>query len=359
MIKSAYIHIPFCTRICTYCDFPKMLYDEKFANKYLDALKKEISLNYKDDKLSTIYIGGGTPTSFSYMELKKLLDILSIFKKEETIEYTVECNLDSITEEKLILMKEYGVNRISIGVETFQSKFLKYLNRSQSSKDKIKLALKYFDNINIDLMYALKDETIEDLKSDLEEFLTLGVKHISTYSLIIEPNTLLSIKGEKPISEELDLEMYKLICKVLKENGYNHYEISNFALDGYESKHNLTYWNNLEYYGFGMGASSYIDSYRITNTRSINKYINHDFVKEKEFVDKKLKMEYEMILGLRKIDGVDINLFKEKYGINIDEAFKIGEFLKEGKLIKENGKLKISEDYLYLSNDILINFVGE
>ena len=358
MIKSAYIHIPFCAHICTYCDFPKMLYNKKMADKYLSSLEKEIKSNYKNESLKTIYIGGGTPTSFSYEELKRLLDILSILKKEEEYEYTIECNIENITEEKLKLFKEYGINRLSIGVQTFNKKLLKYLNRT-INYDNIILSKKYFDNINIDLMYAIKNETLDDLKEDLDNIIKLDVNHISTYSLIIEPNTILSIKGEEYIDDEIDYEMYKLICDTLKNNNYIHYEISNFAKKGYESKHNLNYWNNNEYYGFGMGASSYINNTRITNTKSINKYLNNEFIYEKEKVDKMRQMEYEMILGLRKLEGIDLSLFKQKYKKEVEEIFDIKKLLEEGKLIKENDKLKINEDYIYLSNDILINFVGD
>lgn len=358
MIKSAYIHIPFCAHICTYCDFPKMLYDKKIADKYLSSLEKEIKLNYKDESLKTIYIGGGTPTSFSYTELKRLLDILNIFKKDTDYEYTIECNIENITEEKLKLFKEYGINRLSIGIQSFNKKILKYLNRT-INYDNIILAKKYFDNINIDLMYAIKDETLDELKEDLDKIIKLDINHISTYSLIIEPNTILSIKGEEYIDEELDYEMYKLICETLKNNDYIHYEISNFSKKGYESKHNLNYWNNNEYYGFGMGASSYIDNKRITNTKSINKYINSEFMYETEMLNEKMKMEYEMILGLRKIEGVDLNVFKQKYNVELEKVFNIEKLLKEGKLIKENDKLKINENYLYLSNDILVNFIGD
>ena len=359
-MKSAYIHIPFCNQICSYCDFPKVYYNNCFIDKYLNALSNEIKKYYKDEELDTIYIGGGTPSSLNVDELKKLLDSLSILKKSKDIEYTIECNLDSLTIDKLMIFKEYGINRLSIGVQTFNESLLKYLNRNKANIDIIKQAKDLgFNNINIDLIYAIPGETLDDLKNDLNEFIKLDIKHISTYSLIIEPNTLLGINNTKSIDEELDLKMYEYICDYLKKHGFNHYEISNFSLPGYESKHNLKYWNNEHYYGFGMGASSYIENKRITNTKSITKYLNNNYRYDEEVIDKKSDMEYEMILGLRKIKGVNMSYFKDKYGFDIEEIFDIKKLLEEGKLIKENNYLKINEKYIYLSNDILINFIGD
>ena len=360
MIKHCYVHIPFCSSICSYCDFPKMLYEKKFINSYLDALEREINEIYKGDILDTLYIGGGTPSSLSVDELKRFFDILKVFKLNEKYEYTVECNLENLDIDKLKLFKSYGVNRLSIGVQTFNTKYLDFLNRKTCDTSIIEEAKKLgFNNINVDLIYALKEETLEDLDNDLDKFLSLDITHISTYSLIIEDNTVLSINNIKPIDEDVDFDMYNLICKKLSDNGYIHYEVSNFSKSGYESKHNLAYWNNQEYYGFGLGASSYIDSTRITNTKSIFKYINGEYIYLEEVLDKKEKMEYEMILGLRKMKGVNINDFKNKYGVSIEEYFDIEKLLKEGKLIKEDGYIKISSDFIYLSNDILINFIGE
>lgn len=359
MIKSAYIHIPFCTNICSYCDFPKVYYNNCFIDKYLDALNGEIHKYYKNDKLKTIYIGGGTPSALNVEELKKLFKILSVFKFEDNYEFTIECNLDSLSKEKLELFKKNKINRLSIGIQTFNEKHLKYLNRIKGDIKLIEYAKEIgFDNINIDLIYALPNETLDELKSDIDKFLKLGINHISTYSLIIEDNTQLKINNVSNIDDELDLQMYNLIRKTLKENGYEHYEISNFAKKGYESKHNLTYWNNEQYYGFGMGASSYIDNKRITNTKSITKYLNNQYRLEVEIVDLNSKMEYEMILGLRKINGVNLEKFKCKYDKNIEDVFNIKKLIEEGKLIKDNN-LRISDDYLYLSNDILINFIGD
>ncbi len=283
-VHSVYIHIPFCDKICSYCDFIKVFYNEKYIEEYLLALEEEINNNYNGEKIETIYIGGGTPTSLKISELKKLFNILKIFKLNDNYEFTVECNIESLTKEKLDLLKKNNVNRLSIGIQTFNEKNLKYLNRFHT-KEEVFAKIKYakdigFNNINIDLIYALKNETLDDLKKDIDLFLELDINHISTYSLIIEPHTKLYIYNENNIDDDLDYEMYKYICKKLKENNFIHYEISNFSKRGFESKHNLTYWNNLQYYGFGLGASGFINNIRYTNTKNMNKYLNKKFIKK-------------------------------------------------------------------------------
>lgn len=359
-IKAAYIHIPFCKTICSYCDFCKMLYNEKWIGKYLDSLKNEILNNYGGEKLSTIYIGGGTPNALSDDAFEKLLQIIDKLIKEEEYEYTIECNVELLTEKQIILMKKYGVNRVSLGVQTFQEKFLKFLNRHHKKEeviDKINLLKSYgIFNINIDLMYALPGETLKDLENDISCILELNVPHVSTYSLMIEPHTKLYCDNVIAIDDSLDSEMYRFICHTLYN--YMHYEISNFCLTGYESKHNLTYWNNEEYYGFGLGASGYTENIRYTNTRNLTSYLNQKYQIEAHTLTKGETMENELILGLRKIKGVSMSRFLKKYGRKIEDVFDIQKLLEDKKLIKYEDYIKINEKYIYISNDILINFIG-
>lgn len=362
-VKSVYIHIPFCTNICSYCDFCKIYYDENKINKYLDALYLEIKNNYKNELIDTIYIGGGTPSSLKKKELIKLFNILKIFKLSNNYEFTFECNIENIDEEKAKILYQNHVNRISIGIQTFNNNLLSKLGRCHKKEDvfdKIKILKKIgFNNINVDFIYALPNESLEDVKEDINLFLKLGINHISTYSLIIEPNTSLYINNIKNIDEELDLNMYNYICDTLTKEGFKHYEISNFAKEGYESKHNLTYWNNKEYYGFGLGASGYIDSVRYTNTRSFKHYINNiNYRIENNLLSKQEKMENEMILGLRKIDGVRKQDFKDKYGLNIEDVFDIRNLLKTNKIIDNGINIYINPKYLYIQNSILIDFIG-
>lgn len=355
MIRSAYIHIPFCMTICSYCDFCKFYYNQEMVNKYLSSLEQEIKSRYKGEVLNTIYIGGGTPSSLNIDELTRLFEILKVFKTDN-LEYTIECNIENITEEKLELLKKYGINRISIGIQTFNDKYIKYLNRNHtklSAIETIKLVKKYFDNINVDLIYALPNQTLSELENDIDIFLKLDVPHISTYSLIIEPHTVLYNKQEENIDENLDYEMYKLICNKL--SSYEHYETSNFGK--IKSRHNLVYWNNEEYYGFGMGASGYINSIRYDNTRSFNEYIKGNYVKEEIYQTDKMKIENEFILGLRKISGIDINLFKKKYNMDIKSVKGVNELIAKEQLVLTDNNLYIHPDYWYLANTILINFI--
>lgn len=359
MVKSAYIHIPFCNNICSYCDFCKLLYNKNFVKKYLDALEKEITNNYKGEILDTIYIGGGTPSSLSITELKKLFSIIRIFKLSIDYEFTFEVNIEDITEEKLEKLKENKVNRLSIGIESFNDKYLKYLGRNYTSdiiNEKVELAKKYFDNINVDLMYALKNESLDDLEEDIKKILKLDIKHISCYSLIIEKNTKLYIDNTKYISDDLDSDMYDLIDKKL-ENKYHRYEVSNYSITSYESRHNLTYWKNNEYYGFGLGAAGYIDNIRYTNTRNLSKYISENYERQEEVLTKEDKIKYEFILGLRLTSGINKDNFNKKYGININEIEVIKELINKGLLIDDKINIYVPKKYFYVLNDILVNFV--
>ena len=360
MTTSAYIHIPFCDNICNYCDFCKRYNYPQIIDKYLDSLELDIKDNYQGEKLKTIYIGGGTPSSLNIHELTKLMKIVKQLKLDNEYEYTFECNPENITEEKLIILKNNGVNRISLGVESTIDKYLEYLGRKHSFKmvkEKIKLIKKYFDNINIDLIYALPNETIDDLKTDLSNIVKLNVNHVSTYSLEIHDNTIFGIKKTKSINEDLDSEMYNVISEYLINNGYSHYEISNFCKDNTYSHHNMVYWNNNEYYGFGLGASGYINSIRYDNTRSMYNYVNGNRILNKEELTIKDKISYELILGFRLINGINKDEFKKKYNLELIDQYNIKELIKNGLLIDDGLNIKISYDKIYIENMILENFV--
>ena len=312
MANSVYIHIPFCKKICSYCDFCKVYYDKKFVIKYLDSLKREIESKYQNEKIKTIYVGGGTPSVLDIGELEYLFSIISIFDLDQDYEFTVECNFDSITFEKIDLFKKSGVNRISFGIETTDSLVLSKLNR------------------DLDTNY---------------------VKKIINYAKEVGLDNL-------PKTIPTNSAMYNYIHTILTEHGYNHYEISNFSKQGYESRHNLVYWNNLEYYGFGVSASSYLGDYRLTNTKSITKYIN-DFDNniEKETLSIYDKMIYEMILGLRLSVGVNTTNFYQKYHRRVDEAFSIGDLIGQNLLCFKDDRLYVPFDKWYVINSVLINFL--
>lgn len=355
-----YIHIPFCSNICKYCDFPKLLYDKKYINKYLDALEKEIEDRYKGEDVISIFIGGGTPTSLDSLELERLLKIINKFNRDKLKEFTIESNIESLDDEKIILLKKYGVNRISLGVQSFDDDTLKELNRKHT-KDQVfevvnNIKENGIKNISIDYIYGI-DTDIEKVKRDMEIFLELDVPHISCYSLIIEENTVFGIKRREYIDEDIEYKMYRYIEKFLEKNGYNHYEISNYSRDGYQSIHNINYWENGFYYGFGLGSVSYVDFYRISNTRNLNKYIGEEYIDSSVYEDESIRISNGIILGLRKIKGIDIDRFNERYNTDILNLYNIKELISDGKLVVDEGYLRLDEEYFYTQNDILINFI--
>lgn len=358
-VKSAYIHIPFCNTICSYCDFCKVYYKTNLIDSYLDSLSNEITKYYKGEVLDTIYIGGGTPSVISIDKLNRLFIIINKLKRSKTCEFTFECNLEDINEELLSLLKSRGVNRLSIGVESFNKDILKILNRRYDIDilSKIDMCKKYFDNINIDLMYAIPRENLDILSKDIDIIIKLDVPHISTYSLIIEKNTVMYNNNYKNIDDELDYEMYQLIIDKLKTY-YHHYEISNFSKTGYESKHNLTYWNNEYYYGFGVGASGYIDNIRYDNTRSITKYISGYYRLESNKLSYNEVTENAFILGFRKLDGINIKDFENRYVFNPLKLDIVKKLVRENKLEVTEYNIKINSKYIYTSNDILCDFLG-
>ena len=334
-----------------------MYYNDLFFNTYYEKLLKEVDIyqDYLNNTFKTIYIGGGSPSSIGINNLEKILKILDL-KKEEDYEFTVELMPLDITEELLLLLKKYHVNRISIGVETVNPKYQKLIKRIVKKEvltDKINLAKKYFDNINLDLICAFKDETLEEVDEDINYLLSFDVEHISTYSLILENNTYLKYVNYQEIDDSLSSQMYFYIKEKLEKYGYNHYEISNYAKEK-PSRHNLVYWNNEEYLGLGLSASGYIENIRYTNTRNLDKY---PFVKEEEYLDDKDKMTYFMILGLRKIEGISIKKFKELFNKDIYEVYDIKDLLNKNYLILKDDNLSINPKYLYVSNSILEHFV--
>ena len=354
-IRSMYIHIPFCRSICSYCDFCKFFYNSELADKYIDSLINEIKNNYKNEELDTIYIGGGTPSSLTITQLDKLLSFInSNIKISNNLEYTIECNVMDITIEKLELFKKYNINRLSIGIESFNENILSFLERDYTKEsiiDKVGLAKNYFTNINIDLIYAVPNETLDILKEDINNFIKLDIPHISCYSLMIEDHTKLGIKKTEVIDEDLDYEMYKLIESTLEDNGYSHYEISNYSKVGYESKHNLCYWMNHKYYGFGLGASGYINDIRYTNTKNINKYLNGSYMADKEIVTKEINASNYAILGLRTKYGVNKNEFKEYIGTSFEEYFDTSD------LSSNEDSFYLDKSKWYIENSILTKFI--
>ena len=252
-------------------------------------------------------------------------------------------------------MYKYGINRVSIGVQTLNGQLLKLLNREHTYEhlsSQVELLRKnYIDNINFDLIYAIPDQTIDDIKTDLDLLMKLKPNHISAYSLMIEPHTKLYVDRQEAVADELDRAMYDFLRIYLKGRGFIQYEVSNYAKPSYQSIHNLTYWNNDEYYGFGLGASSYIDHERVINTSNLHKYLNGIFVKNVKELSTKEQMSYEMILNLRKREGIGRNQFYEKYKIELEKVFDVS------KLQRVGDNYIIKEQDIYCSNHIMEDFI--
>lgn len=363
MVKSIYIHIPFCDNICSYCDFCKIYYNKNYADKYLETLKKELELKYNDEIMDTIYIGGGTPSSLDYNQLEKLFKILSKIKKSKNYEYTIECNPESMNLEKIKLFKKYGINRVSIGVQTFDENILKTLNRKHNKKQVINLINNLNEegihNINIDMMFAIPKQTCDNLDNDLKIISKLNIKHISYYSLILEEHTKLFIDKFKVFDEDLEFLMYNKICDYLKNIGYNHYEISNFSKEKYQSIHNLNYWKNNNYIAIGLGAVSYINNTVYENTKSITEYIKEKYMKcSNNLSDYDIYIN-ELMLGLRLADGINKIDFKHKFGKDIEEIFNLKNEIDKKRLIDDGFNIFINPKYIYVSNDIITNIMME
>ncbi|MDY6430700.1 MAG: radical SAM family heme chaperone HemW [Bacilli bacterium] len=358
--KSLYVHIPFCNVICSYCDFTKLYYKKDWAEKYISALLYEIS-SLKKEKMNTIYIGGGTPSSLDIIELNKLLVSLDVFVGENT-EFTFEANPESLDEEKIKLLKKHCVNRVSLGVQSSNEKYLKLLNRNHSFglvKEKINLLRRHgISNINVDLIYALPEQSITDLEEDLENFISLDVPHISTYSLILEKSTVFFNQGIKEASEDTQADFYNLIVEKLRAKGYIRYEVSNFAKDNYFSKHNLTYWHNEEYYGVGLGASGYLNNIRYTNSKNLHKYLDHEFVDYKEVVNKDDLFKYFLLTNLRLSEGFNLDKFKEIFKFDFLEKYKdkISDLEKYDLVLVKNGNFMCSDKGILVLDKILLNF---
>lgn len=355
-----YVHIPFCKKKCDYCDFISYCGKDDLIEKYVDSVKKEIDHVKIKSEITTIYIGGGTP---SYIDSKFIVQILEKIKEKnvaQDAEITIEVNPGTVTQEKLQDYIDCGINRISIGLQTTNDELLKQIGRIHNYEqflETYKMAKKVgFKNINVDLMLGLPNQRIIDLKESLENVLKLAPKHISVYSLIVEEGTPITTKIEngklKLPDEELERNMYWYVKNTLELNGYKHYEISNFAQKGYESKHNMNCWNQMEYVGIGAGAHSYRDITRYSNTEDIKEYIKN--VQKGEFEKNRIIHEIQkeedskkefMLLGLRKIDGLKISEFKNKFGDNPIYLYR-----NELKKLSDEKLIIIQDDNIRLSN---------
>lgn len=369
---SLYIHIPFCKQKCLYCDFPSYSGKENFIDEYISALNKEILDKCSEYKIISIFIGGGTPSYLDEKNLESLLKTINLLNLESNMEFTVECNPGTLNEEKLIIMKKYNVDRISMGLQSTNNNLLKEIGRihtfEEFKKNYYEARKAGFENINIDLMFGLPDQSVEDWKSTLKEAVSLNPDHISAYSLIIEEGTCFyklydNDKLNLP-SEEDERSMYILTKKILSEHGYHQYEISNYAKNEKECFHNKIYWKCNEYLGLGVSASSFVDEKRFKNIDSIKDYIEkinngEDVMEEMHINDIKDDMEEFMFMGLRMIEGISLKEFEERFGKNVfniyDTAIKNN--VKKGLLVIDSEKLYLSSKGIELSNYVMSDFI--
>jgi len=361
-VKSLYIHVPFCSTICHYCDFCKVLYYKPWVALYLERLKEEIQNTVETGELDTIYIGGGTPSVLDERELKELLEIVKPYSAYVK-EYTMEINPETLTKEKVMLLKNYGINRASLGVQSFNESIVKRMNRQHHNQDVFNcislLREVGIDNISIDLIYGIEGMTKEMITDDVKFVVNLNIPHISYYSLLLEEHTVFHLTKMSELSQEESSHYYSYIVDQLKKHGYHHYEVSNFAYQNFESKHNLVYWKNEQYYGVGCGASGYVGSMRYTNTKSINQYLKGKTVFEKTELSKDDQAFETLMLGLRMTKGISIKDFVKTYGNNRFQKILpiIEKYYNNHLLVEESGYLKTTDKGMLLLDSILVEFL--
>ena len=370
---SAYVHIPFCTQICYYCDFSKVFIKNQPVDSYLEHLLEEFR-SYDIQKLRTLYIGGGTPTALSAPQLEVLLDGLTKHLDLSVLEeLTIEANPGDLDADKIAVLKQSPVNRVSLGVQTFDDKMLKKIGRSHLEKDIYenidRLKLAGFDNISIDLIYALPGQTMAQVKDNVAKAISLDIPHMSLYSLILENHTVFMNRmrrGKLPLpKEELEAEMFEYIIAELERSGFEHYEISNFSKPGFESRHNLMYWDNAEYYGIGAGASGYVNGVRYKNHGPIRHYLSavetgNARITE-EHLSQREQMEEEMFLGLRKKSGVSMARFEEKFERSFDGLYGeiIRDLVQQGLMQIDGDRVRMTKRGLFLGDTVAERFILE
>lgn len=371
--SSAYVHIPFCTQICYYCDFSKVFIKNQPVDAYLEHLIQE-TRSYEIGKLRTLYIGGGTPTALSAQQLAYLLtELPKVMDLSEVEEFTIEANPGDLDQDKIAVLKNSPVNRVSLGVQTFDNRLLKKIGRSHQEQDIYdnidRLKLAGFDNISIDLIYALPTQTMEQVKENVAKAIDLDIPHMSLYSLILENHTVFMNRmrrGKLPLpKEELEAEMFEYIIEELEKAGFEHYEISNFSKPGFESRHNLVYWDNAEYYGLGAGASGYVDGIRYKNHGPIRHYLEAVEAGKARITEEHLtleeKMEEELFLGLRKKTGVSKARFEEKFGVSFDQRYGqvVASLTEQGLLVPDDKQVRMTKRGLFLGDTVAEKFILE
>ena len=375
-MTATYIHIPFCEHICFYCDFNKVFLEGQPVDEYVDMLLREMQLTMAqtpDEKIETIYVGGGTPTTLNEKQLDRLLTgMKKILPFQLGNEFTFEANPGDLSVEKLKVLHDHGVNRLSMGVQSFNDDLLKKIGRIHKVKDVYQSIANArqvgFENISIDLIYRLPGQTEADFKNSLVKALELELPHYSTYSLILENKTIfynLMRQGKLPLpTEDEEANMYQMAIDLMAEKGRKQYEISNYALPGFESQHNLIYWKNEKYYGFGAGAHGYLGGHRYQNNGPIQQYLeplreNRLPILRTQQLSIEEKIEEEMFLGLRKLEGVSIQHFFDKFQVSVFEVYQevIDSLVADGLLEVTLDKIRLTEKGKFLGNEVFQAFL--
>lgn len=375
--EAVYIHIPFCTNKCFYCDFNSYVLKDQPVMDYLRALDKEMELTVQANppgRIRSIFVGGGTPTVLKPNEMEYFLQSVKRHFPEwsDDIEFSMEANPGTTDLEKLSVMREGGVNRISFGVQAFQNSLLTGIGRIHDTDDvyrSLENARRAgFDNMSIDLMFGLPNQTLDMLAESVDKALELGLPHYSIYSLKVEENTLFHTmyqRNQLPLPDEEDeLNMYLLLMERMQAAGYKQYEISNFAKPGFESRHNMTYWRNEDYYGLGAGAHGYIGRQRHVNIKGVNPYneaANQGLPRLESFeVSREEAMEDFLMVGLRVLDGVSRSRFRQQFGISMEEVFAgpLNKMVGAGLLDSTDDGYKLSSKGILFGNDVFAEFIG-
>ena len=380
MVRGIYIHIPFCHQICNYCDFNKVFFKNQPVDQYIEALGKEIEMvvsKYPEafQHVETIFLGGGTPTALSAKQIERLLQLIKQhLPTGKVVEFTSEANPDELSKDKLEALLSGGVNRLSMGGQSFDQTLLEKIGRTHSNEhvyETIELAKKVgFKNISIDLMYGLPGQTMEQWNDTLSKAFALNLPHYSAYSLIVEPKTIFYIqysKGKLVLpTEDLEAEMYDVLMNEMEAAGVKQYEISNFAKPGFESIHNKIYWDNDEYAGFGAGAHGYINGIRYSNIAPIKKYIETVEAKELPLIHEHEVtldecIEEQMFLGLRKTEGVPHKIFEQKFAQSMQEKFakQIEQTVNAGLLELDQQGVRLTRKGRFVGNEVFQQFLIE
>lgn len=361
MVKNVYIHIPFCKTKCKYCSFisyPCI----SLKNEFLNALEIEIEHRYKGEILNTVYFGGGTPSTLTTEEFE---GIIKCFKTTGQTEITAELNPETLTYEYLKNLRQVGINRISLGCQTFDDNILKLIGRRHNS-EKVINAVKYakdaeFNNISLDFIYGLPTQTLSGFEEDLKKAARLEIQHISLYGLKIDEGCYFykNMPDNLP-DDDTQADMYLKAIETLTKEGFEHYEISNFSQKGFNSKHNLNYWDNNTYYGFGSAAHGYVDGIRYSNAETLEEYINNPTTHALEHIVKKdEQLEEEIFLGFRRKNGINTKIINKKFNIDFEKEYAdvLQKYQSTSHLIKTEDGYRFSDEGFMISNIILSDFL--